>query len=598
MRDDPAGLQIALAHAALGREVFPFRLGARPGGGFAKVPLVRWQDEATTDEARLRAWWRRYPSAMPGWRLPPGTIVADVDDRAAFEAQGLELPGGPSQETPSGGRHVLYGHADPARQQVKAVPGLDTRVGGKGWVGLYTVSSFCDGPIQAAPAWLLGEARDEPRGEARGGAETYATRDDLLRFAGRMRRVALEPGQIEELMLGLLRDGRVVDLDPQRPWTEADMRQIARDIGRKPAGDVSDDAWQPPPVLVRDRDGTLRPLAELGEALFASASIGDQTAEDLPWGKPPPQMAPPFLTPEGATVLYGKGGVGKGMTACWLVQRLVRDGTAVMVLDFEFHPREWGSRLRRMGLTAGELRMVHYRSPSSDAWTAKGGDLARVWELVRADCDRLGVGYLVVDSYTTGSAGDSELGGQEAAKAFFGALSLLQRPSLVLAHVNGQAQRFPEKPFGSVFVHNLARETWAVEASEEQGDADAQRMPGDPDYTVELELRNMKQNTRGKARPQRLSFSVWDGDDARPGSIAVEHGTVGAGKQSVAQMMLDAIEDRGPLTAKQMAEAILDMWGERVDAASIRQALKRDGGARFTVVGKNGQQSVIGRCDA
>ncbi len=31
--------------------------------------------------------------------------------------------------------------------------------------------------------------------------------------------------------------------------------------------------------------------------------------------------------------------------------------------------------------------------------------------------------------------------------------------------------KFPDKPFGSVFVHNLARETWAVERYEDENEA-------------------------------------------------------------------------------------------------------------------------------
>ena len=50
--DDPSfGLDIALAHAALGRRVFPFLLLPRAGRGFDKKPLVKWKGGATTDEA-------------------------------------------------------------------------------------------------------------------------------------------------------------------------------------------------------------------------------------------------------------------------------------------------------------------------------------------------------------------------------------------------------------------------------------------------------------------------------------------------------------------------------------------------------------------
>jgi len=41
-----------------------------------------------------------------------------------------------------------------------------------------------------------------------------------------------------------------------------------------------------------------------------------------------------------------------------------------------------------------------------------------------------------------------------------------------VAHVKGDSGKFPDRPFGSVFVHNLARETWAVERLGDEPDTD------------------------------------------------------------------------------------------------------------------------------
>jgi bifunctional DNA primase/polymerase-like protein len=123
-----AGYEVALAHAARGRRVFPFKLvGPDVAGKFDKIPLFPWLDDATTDEVTIIGWAKRWPNAYAGWRLPEGTALADVDDREAFAATGLDLPAARHQTTIRGGEHRLY-FAEHADQTVKKIPGLDTRV--------------------------------------------------------------------------------------------------------------------------------------------------------------------------------------------------------------------------------------------------------------------------------------------------------------------------------------------------------------------------------------------------------------------------------------------------------------------------------------
>jgi hypothetical protein len=237
--------------------------------------------------------------------------------------------------------------------------------------------------------------------------------------------------------------------------------------------------------------------------------IGTQTLLDLPKGEPPAQMVHPFMTPDGATILYSAGGIGKGWVSIWLARQLVRQGIPVMILDYEFHPNEWGRRSEAMGFTEAEMALVHYRAPFSAEWEAARGTLDAVQEFVKADCDRLNIGALVIDSYTTATSTGAELGGQAAAQEFFGALAFINRPALVIAHVKGDTEKFPARPFGTVFVHNLARETWAVAGSSE----DDIEIPWDPNTSkyqpavMRLELRQMKGNVGLKARPQFITFS-------------------------------------------------------------------------------------------
>ena len=161
-----------------------------------------------------------------------------------------------------------------------------------------------------------------------------------------------------------------------------------------------------------------------------TGSIGTRTAADLRHGDPPPQLVGEFLTPEDATVLYGPGGTGKGITACWLILRLIHLDQVVMVIDFEGHDREWGSRLRGLGAAEEELAAIHYRAPFAADWTARTGSLAAVADALRTDAARLGVTYIVVDSYSVATSNGDTMGGQEAAREYFTALSRIGLPSL------------------------------------------------------------------------------------------------------------------------------------------------------------------------
>lgn len=334
------------------------------------------------------------------------------------------------------------------------------------------------------------------------------------------------------------------------------------------AGEPTDADYLEPVEPIVDPEDVAVPDDEVA----AAPSIGTRTAADLLFGPAPAQLVGEFLTPEGPTILYGPGGVGKGITSCHLALSLARAGHVVMLLDFEGHEREWGSRLRGLGATDAELARIHYRAPFGPDWTALTGSLAAVVDLVRDDADRLGATYLVVDSYSVATSSGDVLGGQEAAREYFTALTRIGLPSLTIAHVRGDSARFPDRPFGSVFVHNLARETWAVEQTGKPTDEDEPDAAIAPNL-IELEFRNRKRSDRRSSRPQFIAFEFF-GD----GTIEIHEGR--QAEPTVADLIGDVLIE--PMTLKQIAAAIREDTGTTYPEDTLLKTLKRHP-ERFTV---------------
>lgn len=176
-------LAAALQYAAHGWPVFP----CNPG---TKAPLTpHGFRDASTDSARIRQWWTRWPGAMLG--LPTGAVsgvvVIDLDVDPAkglngineierMEAMHGRLPDGPAATTPRGGAHLLFRH-DPERplrcSTGRIASGIDVRADG-GFVVLapsirtdgaryeWISPPFADLDFPDLPAWLL-DLLDRPK---------------------------------------------------------------------------------------------------------------------------------------------------------------------------------------------------------------------------------------------------------------------------------------------------------------------------------------------------------------------------------------------------------------------------------------------------
>lgn len=155
-------LDAALGYARdAGWPVFP----CRPSN---KGPLTpNGHKDATTDEARIRAWWSQWPDAMIGIPMGPktGVFVIDLDVRddgrdglaylAGLEAEHGALPPCPVVITPSGGRH-LYFSFDQDRPATTSRGRLPVGVDVRGYGG-YVVAPPSRRGDGAAYQWELPE---------------------------------------------------------------------------------------------------------------------------------------------------------------------------------------------------------------------------------------------------------------------------------------------------------------------------------------------------------------------------------------------------------------------------------------------------------
>ncbi len=312
---------------------------------------------------------------------------------------------------------------------------------------------------------------------------------------------------------------------------------------------------------------------ETGQAARSTGVVPMTRVDSSP---PPDPYIGEYMATYEATILYGPGGSTKGTHTAWLALRAVREhaDAVVYVLDYEHHESEWGGRLRRLGATDAELERIHYASPYSKDWTAPRGPLSAVWSYVKADCDRLAVTLMIVDSMSPASSTSADMGGLAAATEYFDALNRIGRRSWTLAHVTGNAEKWPARPFGSVHIHNLARETWAIALTAGGGDeVDTHGLS----FAV-AELRCKKANGRPRPAAQVVTFTY----EPSYGPITA----VEAAKESEHGDLIAEALERTPgewLNAKAIVAAVKADTEEVLTEAQVYDAIRRDRRSRFEV---------------
>lgn len=314
-------------------------------------------------------------------------------------------------------------------------------------------------------------------------------------------------------------------------------------------------------------------------------SVGAKTMAEIPWMDPKPQLVEPFLAGEGATIIYGKGGTGKGLMAVWLAGQLVERGFHPGIIDFEGRRGEWTRRARNMGLTEAQLAQIVYIDPTDVDWHAARDNISAAAASIGEEFALFGVDYLIVDSYSAAAPiKEDSMGGQSGATAFYEALQTIGITNcLVLAHVAGNSERFPKKPLGTVGVVNFAREAWAIEKREEHQEwLDKETYQAThgylPTYNF-VELRCMKKNEGEMPDPVFFDFAFMpNGDiDANP----VEPPAIRHDDRIAAILRLF----KKPMEVKHISAAYLEEYGEKINPETVRTTMRRHQD-RFTKVVK------------
>lgn len=292
----------------------------------------------------------------------------------------------------------------------------------------------------------------------------------------------------------------------------------------------------------------------------------------------------PFVERGGPTVLFAMGGTGKSLFALALAVSIssgmnIGLGTTsqhltVAYLDWETERAIHNERLR--ALCAGADIAVE----DTDIWYRRQtASLAASAPALRRLFARHNVGFMVVDSLGAARGGEPE--SADSTIRLFNAARSIGVPWLAVDHMTKGGGADQATPFGSVYTHNEARLTFALEAAE-SADAGVS--------TIVLTNRKANNGPLAKRRAYDVSFST-EGD-----ALTCVNYTLTDVNQipevysrlPVADQIAGVLRETGPLTAAMIVEK-LQRSGITAQPTAVHNALAR-GRLRFVQqVGSNPQ---------
>ena len=336
------------------------------------------------------------------------------------------------------------------------------------------------------------------------------------------------------------------------------------------------------------REGVVRKLLQVDRGipwralLEHTCRLGAQAART---GEPivtlqPSRQAPetryliPRLVLRGeTTVIHADGGSGKSLLALALgvvagaaveLPAGLHAGAAVRVLylDYESCREEHEDRLASLMAGWGLL------DPPAILYRRMVRPLTDDAALLRAEISRHQVGLVIVDSLAPACGAEPE--GSDAAIRTMNVLRSFGSTSrLVLAHVSkaGAEQRSgATRPFGSVFVQNLARSVWEL------------RRGGETTEDLVMALYHRKTNAGRLYAPFALRFRF------TPEAVTIQSGDLTQEPDLALRTSVRYRLEAALLTGQRTTEALMDATGASKDTvARTLRRLRADG--RVTLVG-------------
>lgn len=187
-------------------------------------------------------------------------------------------------------------------------------------------------------------------------------------------------------------------------------------------------------------------------------------------------------------IIFGDGGAAKSYTGLYLAGRMVEQGLAVALFDWELAGEDHRDRLERLfGKAMPKILYARCERPL----VYEADRLRRIGRDEKID-------YAIVDSVAFACDGPPE--SAEVASRYFRAVRQIGVGSLNIAHIT-KSEGGEEKPFGSVFWHNGARMTYFAKLVDSSLDG----------QTLSLGLFNKKSNL-GRLHPP-VGFEITFTDD-------------------------------------------------------------------------------------
>ena len=230
-----------------------------------------------------------------------------------------------------------------------------------------------------------------------------------------------------------------------------------------------------------------------------------------------PMLFDPFLVKDGANLVFGDGGTGKTYFCLRLALSLAsgkdflgyapKEKLSTLFIDYEDGPETASFRITKLcsdpalGIEKNEAKQsIRYLNP-------KGAPLYSIVPALRKVIRKHNIGLILVDSVASACGAEPEKA--ESASRYYNALKSLGITSLSIAHVTKSQGESQDKAFGSVYWHNLARNTWNLQGEDEEteGKNTIEAVMGES--AKQLGLFHRKFNSGKRSRPigMRISYS-------------------------------------------------------------------------------------------